>query len=107
MTEQDALAAADEVDGVVSDHIAQAQRVHADLAGAAGAGLAAAPMDEVGAGATGGGEDGIGDAEGGPGWRIDLLVVVRLDDLDVEIRPERLRQLRSGAEHHVHAYRHV
>ena len=65
VAEGDAFAVADEVGGVVTDHVAHAQAMHADFAPPAGTGLPFPPMDQICPGPTGRLGDRVGDAVGG------------------------------------------
>src|SRR5258706_525723 len=104
----DALAGAGEKDGVVADRIAAARDREADRPRLALAGHAVAREHRVllerGAARACGD---LAQLERGARRRVDLHLVVHLEDFRVVIGAERLRRHRHQLHHHVHAHAHV
>src|SRR5260370_22894614 len=97
--------------GMLADHRAAAQRSKADITGTARAGHAVTAAHrmprKIDAAALG---SGAAEHQRGARWRIDLLVVMHFDDLDVVIVVERLshalhqRRKQTDAETHIAGY---
>ena len=86
MGQLEALAHAEQVDGVVAHHVTTAQPVHGHLVVGARAHVAAAPVDLAQVGARRARR--FSQAFGGTGGRIDLLSVMNLRDFDVVAEPQ-------------------
>ena len=108
MGQLDALVRAGEDHAVLARDVAAAQRREADVARFARAGVAVAPalalLLEVDLAALCGG---LAEQQRGAGGRIDLLVVMHLDDLDVELVAERRRDLSCHHREQIDAEAHV
>ena len=106
--EFDALGGPGENHGVVADHGAAAQRRKADIARAPRAGDAVAAAHrvrrEIDAAAGGGG---AAEHQRGAGRRIDLLVVMHLENFDVVILIERLRHALDQRRQQIDAEAHI
>ena len=75
---------------MLADHVAAAHDGKADIAFAPGADIAVAAPDAVGGKrevAAAGGS--LAENQGRAGGRVALVAVMQLDDLDIEVRPER------------------
>src|SRR5690606_31751507 len=86
----DALALAEEHQGVLADRVAAAHAEHADLLQVPGAAERRAIGDrDLGEGAAGRLGDGLTDAQRGAGRGVALEAVVQLDELGLPLGPER------------------
>ena len=104
----DAVAVAEEEDGVVADDVAAAQGLDADLVGAAGADVAVARVAggrrQVAAGRLG---ERLSQVQRGPRGGVLLVPVVGLDDLHVVVGAEGAGGVRHQPQHDVDADRVV
>ena len=106
--ELDALARAGEDHRVVADDIAAAQRREPDGSQLALAGHAFARVDRaVAERATGASRGRLAQRDRRAGWRVDLVPMMHLDDLDVVAGPQPLRGRFDEREEHVDAHAHV
>jgi len=103
--ELDALAGAQEKDGVVADHVAAADGVYAYLARGACARLPLATVNETRP--SPGVACDLRQADRGSARGIDLHPVVRLHDLDVEVGPQHRDRLRRERAQDVDPDAHV
>ena len=88
------LAVDGEDDGVVADHVAAAQRMHADFMFRPGADHPFATVADIGRVVpVARGAHLFGEPHRGAGGGVLLLVVVHFDDFDVVVRPEGARGL--------------
>src|SRR6516225_4920564 len=108
MGELDDLALAGKEDAVLANHGAAAECREADVGTPACTGMAVAAPDRVsaeldaaslGSGAT--------EEKGGARGRVDLMLVVHFEDLDVEIGVERARRLAHQSGKQVDAEAHI
>src|SRR5947209_7957680 len=106
--ELDALAGRGKDHAVIADHAAAAQRGKTDIALASRAGDAVAPrnlaLGEIHSPALRGRG---AEQERGPGRRIDLLVVMHFENLDVEFVIETRSDPAHQRGHEIHAHTHV
>src|SRR5262245_748511 len=108
MGKLDALAGAGEDNPVLADHVAAAERGKADIAFAprpdiavAGSHAALLKRDAPRLG------HGAAEQKRGSRWRIALVAMMHLQDLDIEFGPERLGHARGKSGEKVHALAHV
>ena len=92
---------------MLADGVAEAEGVHADLAGGSGALSAAAEDGGFAVVLAQGGADGPRQGDRRAGGGVLLEAVVGLGDLDVVVAPEGGGDLPDYAEQHVHADGHV
>src|SRR5438128_2389978 len=104
MRELDALAFAEEEDGVIADDVAASEGVHADLGWIARARTPFAPVHPA---SVARGSHDLAEANRGAARRVDLGAVVRLYDLHVVSGTERRERLLDERREHVHPDAHV